>query len=133
MKSKTCRFKLGNFECFIINDHSSTNTAYQLIVNANQELLERVASEIDLNPDKIPVDYNCLLVNTGDQNVLIDTGFGRRFEGLLHPGLKFLGFDPGDIDVIIITHSDYDHIGGILDKEGQPAFPNAHYFISEDA
>jgi glyoxylase-like metal-dependent hydrolase (beta-lactamase superfamily II) len=41
-----------------------------------------------------------------------------------------LGFNSGDIDIILITHMHGDHIGGLL-KEGQVVFPRAQLYISQ--
>jgi glyoxylase-like metal-dependent hydrolase (beta-lactamase superfamily II) len=139
MNDVTYSFKFGDFQCFVINDAFRAWTSDALIGGEKtQEQLAQVALEFDLDLDKIPVPDSSLLVNTGDQNVLIDTGSCKRpypgdNEGKLLDNLESLGFDPKDIDVIIITHSDYDHIGGILDKEGRPEFPNARYYLSADS
>ena len=84
---------------------------------------------------------HCLLVETADSLVLIDTGLGLRdvaqprerlsafFLGLLSPAFREemtavrqvqrLGYDPRDVRHIILTHLDFDHAGGLDD------FPHA--------
>ena len=84
---------------------------------------------------------HCLLIESNDGLVLIDTGFGTRdianrnhrlshfFLQLNQPQLrpaetalaqiKALGFQADDVRHIVITHLDFDHAGGIED------FPNA--------
>jgi glyoxylase-like metal-dependent hydrolase (beta-lactamase superfamily II) len=136
MNDATYSFKMGNFQCFVINDAFRTWTPDTLIKGeVTQEQLAQIALEFDLDLEKIPVPDNSLLVDTGEQKVLIDTGSCKRpfpgdNEGKLLENLMSLGIDPREIDVIIITHSDYDHIGGILDKEGKLEFPNARYYLS---
>jgi glyoxylase-like metal-dependent hydrolase (beta-lactamase superfamily II) len=92
---------------------------------------------------------HCLLIETGDQLVLIDTGFGlrdiaepkRRLSGffleLLDPDfreemtavrqIEALGFNARDVRHIVLTHLDFDHAGGLDD------FPEAtvHMMIEE--
>lgn len=136
MENVTYPFKFGDFPCFVINDAFRAWTSDALIKGeATQEQLAQVALEFDVDLEKIPVPDNSLLVSTGNHNVLIDVGSCKRpfpglNEGKLLENLVSLGFDPKEIDVIIITHSDNDHIGGILDKDGQLEFPNAHYYLS---
>lgn len=139
MKTVTYPFKIGNFQCFVINDASKLWKVNELVKGAaTQEQLAQVALDFELDLDRIQLEDNGLLVSTGAQNVLIDAGSGDRpyyagDEGHLLQNLASLGFNSSDIDVIIITHSDYDHIGGILDKAGQPEFPNAHYYLSANS
>ena len=139
MNDATYSFNMGNFQCIVINDASRAWTPETLIKGeVTQEQLDQVALDFDLDLEAIPVPDNSLLVETGEQKVLIDTGSCKRpfpgdNEGQLLENLISLGIDPCEIDVIIITHSDYDHIGGILDKEGKPEFPNAHYYLSANS
>jgi len=46
--------------------------------------------------------------------------------------LEAEGISPEDIDTVILTHGHPDHIGGNIDSEGKPAFPNARYFMWKD-
>ena len=62
----------------------------------------------------------------------MDAGIPSPF-GQLYQGLEELKIDPGDIDTIILSHSDKDHIGGILDEKGEITFPNAGYIILENS
>jgi glyoxylase-like metal-dependent hydrolase (beta-lactamase superfamily II) len=103
-----------------------------------EEQLSQPALDFELDPDRIPISVNCLLVRTGDRNVLIDAGLGKRphpreNEGKLLQTLGSAGLTAGEIDDVIITHSDRDHIGGLLDEEGEPVFPNATYTLSANS
>ncbi len=44
-----------------------------------------------------------------DKNTLFDTGAGEA----LMPNLKALDLSPNQIDVVVISHGHYDHIGGL--------------------
>ncbi len=88
----------------------------------------------------------CLLVETNDRIVLIDTGMGdkqsEKFfkhyypngDATLLSSLKKNEFEPEDITDVIITHLHFDHVGGAVKynekKELVPTFPNAKYHIS---
>jgi glyoxylase-like metal-dependent hydrolase (beta-lactamase superfamily II) len=43
--------------------------------------------------------------------------------------LRDAGIQPDQIDTVILSHAHPDHIGGCLNKLGQPAFPNARYVL----
>jgi glyoxylase-like metal-dependent hydrolase (beta-lactamase superfamily II) len=77
--------------------------------------------------------YWGLLINTGQQRVLVDTGAGGLVPGtgLLIPNLRAAGVAPEEIDMVILTHAHLDHTGGIVDARGKPAFPKARYVMSK--
>ncbi len=86
-----------------------------------------------------------LLVRTGDKNVLIDTGLGNKFsekqkqifrvcrDWTVTEDLKKLGLDRRDVDVVILTHCDFDHAGGLvmLSEQGKTklSFPAARHIV----
>ena len=47
--------------------------------------------------------------------------------------LRAEGIAPSDIDRVIITHADGDHVAGLIGADGRLAFPNAEITISEEA
>lgn len=69
-----------------------------------------------------------ILVRTGGQNVLIDTGLGNRltprqlrnfrveYAQTVPEGLRILGIEPSAIDTVILTHLDWDHAAGIIEQ-----------------
>jgi glyoxylase-like metal-dependent hydrolase (beta-lactamase superfamily II) len=87
---------------------------------------------------------NCVLVQTGRQKILIDTGYGPKIpekeRAILgaDPGnpivtsLAAQGVKPEDIDVVILSHLHFDHAGGgiRLDEDRLvTTFPNAEYVV----
>lgn len=90
----------------------------------------------------------CLLVESGDRLVLIDTGIGTKqsakFRSHFEPhgeanlvdSIKNRGFTPDDITDVLLTHLHFDHCGGAVDADadGKPVFPfkNARYWSSSD-
>ena len=88
---------------------------------------------------------NCLLIRMGENNVLIDTGYGskmsdkqRRFIDAedgnpLEQSLAEQGVTPEEIDTVILTHLHFDHAGGVTrhneNGELELEFPNAEHVI----
>lgn len=129
-------FKVNTFDCIVINDGTFAypHPAQLLFANAPQEALEQAlcAHNIALADWEVYVSpFPCLVINTGQQLVLVDTGAGNfaPSTGKLPIHLQREGIDPQDIDFVILTHAHPDHIGGVLDAAGRPAFRKARYFI----
>ncbi len=92
----------------------------------------------------VHMTLNNLLVQVGDQNIVVDTGYGDKLAEKMQRAIKFqrprgglltalfrLGLQPGDIDLVINTHLHSDHCTGntTLAPDGTllPVFPNAEY------
>ena len=123
----------------VVNDGSSPypDPAQIFFANAPKELLGKALRDhnLDLTEWKEYVSpYPSLLINTGRHMVLVDTGEGdlEPTTGKLIPNLRAEGTAPGEIDTVILTHAHPDHIGGNIDREGKPAFPNARYVMCKD-
>jgi len=72
------------------------------------------------------------LVNTGAQLILVDTGCGaqgRLGTSCLIDNMRNLGYDPSQISLVLITHCDFDHIGGLLTADGNLVFPQASIYV----
>ena len=144
MNTDIYRFKLGDFQCIAVSDGIHTYApptfpppAIFLFANAPRERLEQTLREHNLYPEQWAEwvsPYICLLINTGEHRVLVDTGADRLDPntGKLVQNLKAVGIVPKDIDTVIITHGHPDHIGGNTDSEGKPAFPDAKYVMWQD-
>jgi glyoxylase-like metal-dependent hydrolase (beta-lactamase superfamily II) len=100
--------------------------------------------------NRIPLAMRCLLVETSDALVLIDTGIGnkedakfREIYGLENAGtptrledaIRDAGFEPDRIDIVVDSHLHFDHAGGncFVDDERQIrlSFPRARYFVQQ--
>lgn len=131
-KMRSYPFQIGELPGYVLFDYANPHSAGELIANPNPVELKPLTEDYSFSLEEIPLGYNNLLIRVFDQIVLVDAGI-RRPMGELFLALGEVGVEPDEIDVIIITHSDRDHIGGILDMEGNLSFPNACYSILEDA
>ncbi|RUM39597.1 MAG: MBL fold metallo-hydrolase [Desulfobulbus sp.] len=89
-----------------------------------------------------------LLVQTPEANILIDTGLGNKLstkqkeifrvcrDWSLVEDLQDLGLERQDIDIVLLTHCDFDHAGGVVmfDEEQQEptlTFPAARHIVQQ--
>ena len=106
----------------------------------------RLMSERRSRPLRGALACHCLLVETGQGLVLVDTGLGLLDIGnrRLEPFFRFqcrplvtpeqtavrqvqrLGYSPADVRHIVLTHLDFDHAGGLDD------FPSAQVHLHVD-
>lgn len=82
----------------------------------------------------VQTSVNAFLVNTGKSLVLVDSGaascFGAHLGSVL-TNLKAAGYQPEQVDTILLTHLHPDHVCGIS-KNGTANFPNAIVYASQD-
>jgi glyoxylase-like metal-dependent hydrolase (beta-lactamase superfamily II) len=87
---------------------------------------------------------NSVVVRTGKQTVLIETGIGNKLPerlikifgqpAKLLDNLAAAGVSPDDIDIVINTHLHFDHCGWNTVWQGDkivPTFPKAKYYAPE--
>ena len=90
--------------------------------------------ENDPRPDGLKPAKSLLLVNTGDNLALVDTGCGEAFgstTGKLRTHLARVGADPGDIDTVVLTHLHPDHAAGLITDAGIGWLPKATFLMHE--
>ncbi len=135
MVDKNYHFKVGAFECTCIKEGALESTADFAFSTAPREQLEKQLKKFKISFSRMTVPLTCLLINTGKQRILIDTGLGsgsEPFAGMLLNRLETEGNLPEDIDIVILTHGHLDHLGGNTDIHGNPVFKNAKYMICRD-
>ena len=128
------QFQLGKFKCTAIRDAVMAYPIDEVFPSIPAEQLADALADHQPPSGDIVFDSNCLLIDTGGLRVVVDVGWGHvglTLEGRLIQHLRAEGIAPGDIDMVVLTHGDEDHIGGIADASGKPAFPNARCIMWE--
>jgi glyoxylase-like metal-dependent hydrolase (beta-lactamase superfamily II) len=139
MDETSFQFKIGEFNCTALCDTKSTLRWGRLFGNAPEDELERTLAEHQLPREQMSAPSTCLVIDTGQHQVLVDTGRGTRAgmpaasAGKLLLRMHRQGINPASIDTVILSHLHPGHAGGVLDRNGQLAFSNArHVFWSEE-
>src|SRR5947207_208209 len=63
------------------------------------------------------------LIADGDEAIVIDTGMTATPRDVILPGMRAAGIDPGDVRMVVVTHPDLDHQGGLAGL--REVLPNA--------
>jgi glyoxylase-like metal-dependent hydrolase (beta-lactamase superfamily II) len=136
------RTTLGDFELTIFSDgvyHFDGGAFFGVIPKIMWQ--KKVSADAE---NRIPSGLNSVLVRTGKQTILIETGIGNKLSDRMK---KFYGqpaqlldnfgaggVSPDDIDVVINTHLHFDHCGWNTVRQGDrivPTFPKAKYYVQE--
>ncbi len=107
--------------------------------------------ELQVKPDRrnrIRLGLNCMLVQTAEKNILVNTGVGSkrqhkmketiRLNGNKLPrGLKSKGITARDIDLVVLSSLHFHHSGGCTkqDRSGSPVptYPKAKYLVQKSS
>ena len=132
------RFKIGDIEATVVSDgflgpYPLAEAFYPQVPKADVDAL--VKGEFQ-SPEQFVIQENCLVLNTGDQLALIDTGRGAYAQvgeggGRLIKNLEAAGVKAEDIDVVILSHAHLDHVSGIIREGSKRFFPNAQIAVSK--
>ncbi len=126
------RFKVGSLEVTAINDGVAYRPLDGFIKNAPDQDVKNALAAAFLPTDKMTIPFTTLVVNTGAKLVLLDTGNGNSgapTSGTWMTNFKAAGFDPANVDAIMISHFHGDHINGLRLKDGTEVFPKAELMV----
>ena len=106
-----------------------------LFQNTPQDQVHKILKKYHADQAKgVQTSVNAFLVNTGQSLVLVDSGtadcFGAHL-GSVMKNLKAAGYQPEQVDTILLTHLHPDHSCGVS-KNGIANYPNATIYVSEN-
>jgi glyoxylase-like metal-dependent hydrolase (beta-lactamase superfamily II) len=132
------RFMLGSAEVTVVSDGPlPLGDPSGTFIGVPKEEVKKMLTDNFLDPGNVVLEQNVPIVNMGDRLIMFDTGMGTSklfgpTTGRLMKSISEAGLKPEDIDAIVCSHAHVDHIGGIVDANDKPLFPNAQVYISEE-
>ncbi|HSJ52225.1 MAG TPA: MBL fold metallo-hydrolase [Anaerolineae bacterium] len=146
-------FAVGDLQCVVVEDGRAVIPVDNMVRNVPPETWKGALGLDTASPGEMPFSYNYLYVRTAQHHVLVDAGLGpenpaqdEAFEarykmrlpkvqrnGSVVDHLQAQGVASGDVSWVILTHGDRDHVGGLVDRAGQPVFPRARYVMLREA
>lgn len=131
--------------------HVLADTTFRLDGGAMFGVIPKVLWEKKKPADeknRILMTTHCLLVESGDDLVVVDTGIGEKLDAKaraifavpdegprLLDRIAALGHHPEDVTHVVSTHLHFDHCGWNTRRDGDrwvPTFPRARYWIQKD-
>jgi len=111
--------RVGEIDVLVISDGALALSAAPFATNVEPPALQSWLDNSFLPLETFPWANNALVVRSGGQTILIDSGVGAAYPdfpqaGRLAMRLEAAGIDPGSITDAVITHMHMDHVGGLL-------------------
>lgn len=126
------RMALGEFEVTALYD-GYVDLDSQVLKGASAEDIQSLLARMFVESGKgVQTAVNAYLVNTGSRLVLIDTGAAQCFGptlGVIQANIRAAGYEPAQVDSVLLTHLHPDHVCGLLNPGGQAAFANATVYV----
>ena len=135
--------QLGNWQLDTVNGGMFRLDGGVMFGVVPQYLWKHVAAPDEQN--RILCGNHCVLARDGRKTVLIDCGYGGKFDALdrkfydMQPGepivesLASLGVTTDQIDTVVFSHLHFDHVGGASrftsGRARIPTFPNATHIV----
>jgi glyoxylase-like metal-dependent hydrolase (beta-lactamase superfamily II) len=127
------RLKVGDLEVTALYDGTGVFDPHWL--NGTNAMMDGVANALREDPHMLDVVDTGFLVNTGKQLILVDAGSGTWFGGgafgRLAGSLHSAGYTPEQVDIVLVTHLQSDHVGGLTTQDGKRVFPNADVYVAK--
>lgn len=88
-------------------------------------------------PASIFIHVQPFLVKMNDHLILFDAGLGQRNEegeSVLYTNIRDAGFEPSEVNLILMSHLHNDHSAGlVIEEDGvmKPAFPDAVHVVQK--
>jgi glyoxylase-like metal-dependent hydrolase (beta-lactamase superfamily II) len=139
------RISIGNVEIVALHDAEAAlplELTFPNVSQADWSPYQERYPEAFNGPENMRVHVDCFLIRSQGRIILADSGIGTAVnnpgtialfggvEGSLLQRLQEEGLQPGDIDVVFLTHLHPDHVGWNLGQGGSDkaaTFPTARY------
>jgi glyoxylase-like metal-dependent hydrolase (beta-lactamase superfamily II) len=127
------RYKVGSYEMTAIYDGIwMWDLNESRVKNAPLADVQKALADSFAPAGKIPIPFTSLVINTGPKLILIDCGGGNAFApqtaGSWRDNFAAAGFNPGQVDTVILSHFHPDHVNNLRTGD-QLTFPNAEIMV----
>jgi glyoxylase-like metal-dependent hydrolase (beta-lactamase superfamily II) len=127
------RLAVGDYEVTALFD-GYNDLSPKLLEGLTQDQIRALLARRSIETPGVQTAFNAFLVNTGKQLILVDTGAGQCIgatAGQLSANMKAAGYQPEQVDTILLTHLHLDHVCGLVDGQQKPVFANATVYAAK--
>jgi glyoxylase-like metal-dependent hydrolase (beta-lactamase superfamily II) len=125
-------FKQGAYDVTVVSD-GTLILPLAIFSDAKPEEVAKLLGTM-AQGDKATFEASPLLLKSGSDVILMDTGSGTGFQptaGKIAESLKAAGVEPSAITKVIFTHAHPDHCWGTIGADGKTMFPSATLHMAE--
>ena len=126
------RIKLGDYEVTALSDGTVKLPMSKIYKNMDETEVDTYLRD-RFQANSTETSVNAFLINTGERLVLIDAGTGDLMGpalGKLVANIRASGYNPSEIDDVILTHIHADHSGGLV-ANGSRVYENAVLHVNQ--
>jgi glyoxylase-like metal-dependent hydrolase (beta-lactamase superfamily II) len=131
------RYKVGDIVVTVVSDGKNVFPLFDAFIpNAKREDINAALEKAFMPRDMVTIWFAPLVIQSDGKLIVIDTGTGptakvasKGANGLFLENMQAAGFDPNKVDMVVISHFHTDHVNGLLNADGKPAFPNAEVLV----
>jgi glyoxylase-like metal-dependent hydrolase (beta-lactamase superfamily II) len=111
--------RVGEIDVLVISDGVLTPPAESMATNADPAVRAAWLDDMFLSRDAFDWALNEVVVRSGSQTILIDSGLGEEYPDFPRAGqlglrLEAAGIDLAEVTDVVLTHMHFDHVGGLL-------------------
>ncbi len=108
--------------------HGGVRGAVIEVLNPAQwDLNQMLPEHLQLSENSIVTyTYACAVLTLHKRHIMVDAGFHAQ---QVVDALNELRIQPEGIELVLVTHGDADHVGGLLTPQGTLTFPNAEVVL----
>ena len=136
MNKDVTPFRVGDLECLAIRDSAERYSVKEFVPDVEDPAVAAAFADRGWSTGEIEFDFLGLFVRFGRHRIVIDPGWGPcsdKLESRFLHNLCQAGVSPQDVTLVVLTHLDLDHAGGVFDGRRGLAFPNARHVMAEEA
>lgn len=100
------------------------------------EIQSLIAGKFQAKGDNgVQTAVNGYLIEANNKHILVDTGAAQCFGptlGNIVNNLRAAGYQPAQVDTVLLTHMHPDHMCGLTTEDGKAVFPNAQVWAAKN-